>query len=59
MTIALFLKLKLKDGVMVGIALLCSIIGTLLNGVDVGSVPGNMILGYFVGVEDAAGNGCG
>lgn len=36
MTIALFLKLKLKDGVMVGIALLCSIIGTLLNGVDVG-----------------------
>lgn len=55
MTIALFLKLKLKDGVMVGIALLCSIIGTLLNGVDVGSVPGNMILGYFVGVEDAAG----
>ena len=55
MTIALFLKLKLKDGVMVGIALLGSMAGTLLNGVDVGSVPGNMILGYFVGVEDAAG----
>ena len=30
MTIALFLKLKLKDGAMVGIALLCSIIGTLV-----------------------------
>lgn len=55
MTIALFLKLKLKDGVMVGIALLGSMAGTLLNGVDVGSVPGNMILGYFIGVEDAAG----
>ena len=55
MTISLFLKLKLKDGVMLGTALLCSIAGTLLNGVDVGSVPGNILLGYFIGVEDAAG----
>ena len=56
MTIALFKKFGLKDGVMVGIALLCSIVGTLLNGLDVGSVTGNIILGYFVGVEDAAGD---
>lgn len=37
------------------IAFLCSVAGTFLNGTDTGNTAANMILGYFIGVEDKAG----
>lgn len=55
MTIALFIRFRLKDGVMIGIAFVFSVIGTFLNGIDLGSAPLNVAFGYLAGVEDAAG----
>lgn len=53
--IALFRKLKLKDWHMVVIALLASVAGTMLNGIDVNSALGNIFIGYLIGTEDLAG----
>ena len=53
--IALFIRLQLPDVMMFLIALVCSVIGTIFNGTDVGTPAGNIILGYFIGTEDAAG----
>ena len=52
---ALFIKLKLSNVVMLIIATIMCAFGTLLNGVDVGSPLGNIFLGYLIGTEDAAG----
>lgn len=54
-TIGLFLKWKLPDWGMLLIAFGCSVVGTLCNGLDVGSPAGNILLGYFLGTEDAQG----
>lgn len=54
-TIGLFIKWKLPDWGMLVIALSCSVIGTLCNGLDVGNPAGNIFLGYFLGTEDAQG----
>lgn len=54
-TIGLFIKWKLPDWGMLLIALSCSVIGTLCNGLDVGNPAGNIFLGYFLGTEDAQG----
>ena len=55
MIIALFVKLKLSNIVMLIIATVMCGFGTLLNGVDVGTPLGNIFLGYLIGTEDAAG----
>lgn len=53
--IALFRKIKLKDWQMAAIAFAASAAGTMLNGVDVNNALGNILLGYLIGTEDAAG----
>ena len=55
MIMALFVKLKLSNLVMLIIATVMCGFGTLLNGVDVVSPLGNIFLGYVIGTEDAAG----
>ena len=55
MIMALFVKLKLSNIVMLIIATVMCGFGTLLNGVDVGTPLGNIFLGYLIGTEDAAG----
>ena len=55
MIMALFVKLKLSNIVMLIIATVMCGFGTLLNGVDVVSPLGNIFLGYLIGTEDAAG----
>ena len=55
MLMALFIKLKLSNIVMLIIATVMCGLGTFLNGVDVGSPIGNIFLGYIIGTEDAAG----
>ena len=55
MLMALFIKLKLPNLVMIAIATVMCAFGTLLNGVDVVSPLGNIFLGYLIGTEDAAG----
>ena len=55
MIMALFVKLKLSNIVMIIIATVMCGFGTLLNGVDVGTPLGNIFLGYLIGTEDAAG----
>lgn len=52
---ALFIRLRLPDGVMLGIGLAMSLLGTWLNGMDAGSPAGNIFLGYLIGTEDTAG----
>lgn len=54
-TIGIFVRLGLSDAGMLVIAFLCSIAGTLLNGIDTGNAATNIILGYFIGIEDQAG----
>ena len=46
---------KLKDWQMAAIAFAASAAGTMLNGVDVNNALGNILLGYLIGTEDAAG----
>ena len=53
--IVLFRKIKLKDWQMAAIAFAASAAGTMLNGVDVNNALGNILLGYLIGTEDAAG----
>lgn len=55
MLMALFIKLKLSNVVMLIIATVMCGFGTLLNGVDVRAPLGNIFLGYLIGTEDAAG----
>lgn len=47
--------LKVSDALMFIIALGMSLVSMLFNGVDVNSVFGNIVLGLFIGTEDAAG----
>lgn len=47
--------LKVSDVLMFIIALGMSFVSLLFNGVDVNSVFGNIVLGFFIGTEDAAG----
>lgn len=54
MLMALFIRLKLSNTVMILLALAMCAFGTLLNGVDAGSPLGNIFLGYLIGTEDAA-----
>lgn len=53
--IALFIRLRLKCWVMFLVGLFLSVLGTILNGIDVGNPFGNIFLGYLIGTEDAAG----
>ena len=53
--IVLFRKIKLKDWQMAAIAFAASAAGTMFNGVDVNNALGNILLGYLIGTEDAAG----
>ena len=55
MIMALFVKLKLSNLVILIITTVMCGFGTLLNGVDVGAPLGNIFLGYLIGTEDAAG----
>lgn len=55
MIMALFVKLKLSNIVMLAIATVMCAFGTFFNGVDVNSPLGNIFLGYVIGTEDAAG----
>ena len=55
MLMALFVKLKLSRPVMLLIATVMCALGTLLNGVDLGSSLANIFVGYIMGTEDAAG----
>lgn len=51
----LFVRLRLSCGMMFGISLLMSVLGTCFCEIDVGNPLGNIFLGYFFGIEDAAG----
>ena len=53
--IALFIKLKMPNIVMLITATVMCGFGTYFNGVDVKSPLGNIFLGYLIGTEDAAG----
>lgn len=53
--IALLVSLHLSDVIMFFICLGMSLLGTFLSGIDVGNPFGNIILGYIMGTEDAAG----
>lgn len=53
--LALLLRLRVPDGALLLLSLLCSLAGTALVGVDVGNPWGNIFLGYLIGTEDAAG----
>ena len=55
MIMALFVTLKLSKIAMLIISTVMCAMGTLFNGVDVGTPLGNIFLGYIVGTEDAAG----
>ncbi|MGN1086512.1 MAG: hypothetical protein ACI4Q5_05715 [Porcipelethomonas sp.] len=52
---ALLLYLKLPSIAVLGVSIVMSLVSMLLNGVDVDSPSGNILLGYFIGTEDAAG----
>ena len=52
---ALFVKLRLSDMVILLICLGMSLLGTCLSGIDAGTPYGNIFLGYLIGTEDAAG----
>ena len=53
--IALFVKLKIPNSLMLLISFGFSLIGWALNDVDLGNNAANLILGHFIGTEDAAG----
>ena len=53
--ISLFMEFRLSDMSMLIIALICSVVGTLLNGIDAGETAVNIILGHLIGIEDADG----
>lgn len=53
--IALMLRFRLSKHWMILIAVICSALGTCLNGIDMGTPLGNIVLGYLIGTEDAAG----
>lgn len=53
--IAIMIRLRIPDLEMFLFALACSVLGTCLNGTDVGTPAGNIALGYLIGTEDAAG----
>lgn len=55
LAIALFQRLGLADGAMLGTALAMSALGSLLVGIDARHPMANILLGYLVGTEDAAG----
>lgn len=55
LVMALFVKLRLPDAAMLLTCLGMSLLGTRLNGIDVGAPYGNIFLGYLIGTEDAAG----
>lgn len=56
MLMALLLAIRTPKWVMLALAFCASVLGTLLNGVDVHNNLGNIFLGYLIGTEDAAGN---
>ena len=53
--IALFVKLKIPDVIMLLLSFGASLIGWGFNDVDLGNSAANVILGHFIGTEDAAG----
>ena len=55
LVMALFQRLRLSNGLMLVISLGLSCLGTLLNGADLGTPAANILMGYFIGTEDAAG----
>ena len=55
LVVALFIKLRMPDWLMLLICLGMSLAGTYWNGTDVGNPLGNIFLGYIIGTEDAAG----
>lgn len=52
---ALFVKLRISDTLLLLICLGMSLLGTCLSGIDTGTPIGNILLGYLIGTEDAAG----
>ena len=52
--IALFVKLKIPDTVMLLLSFAFSLVGWWLNGTDLNNGAANLILGHFIGTEDAA-----
>lgn len=53
--IGLFVKFKVPHAIMLLIATVMCVLGTVFNGVDVNAPLGNIFLGYLIGTEDAAG----
>ena len=54
LTMALFKHFNLKPWIIVIIGLVMSGITTLIGGIDLGSPAANIIVGHFIGTEDAA-----
>ena len=52
---ALLIQLKLRPFAILVLSLIMSGIATMLNGIDLHSVPANIIAGHFIGTEDAPG----
>ena len=53
--IALFVKLGFSDAVMLAVSFGMSVLGMFFNGLDTGTIWGNIFLGHIIGIEDAAG----
>lgn len=53
--IALFVKLGLSDIAMLSVSFGMSVLGMFFNGLDTGTLWGNIFLGHIIGIEDAAG----
>jgi len=58
MIMSLLLYYRVPDGMMLAGSFGLSLIATLIEGIDVGSPLGNILLGYLIGTEDAAGMVC-
>lgn len=53
--LALLIRLRIPEKGMLLLCLGLSLVGTRLNGIDMGTPAGNIFMGYFIGTEDAAG----
>lgn len=54
LVIALFLKLGLSDAAILAVSFGMAVLGMIFNGVDTGVPLLNILLGHFIGIEDAA-----
>ncbi len=52
--IGLFIMFKLSENTMILISIVCSIVGSLFNDIDLNNNVANLILNYFIGIKDTS-----